>query len=130
MSLRGKWPRGYAPTKTRHIPDPSDPMLKTIDSPLENGDDLEFIIEPLWVIDFETIGKTIEIAIDEGDGFKSLNDLIAIHDLIPRDQGRPWLLKRRIIRFHRTNESFARVAYLRFGIKKLTMAEVMRQRAP
>jgi hypothetical protein len=127
MTLRGTWPKGYAPTKTLVIPDPRNPTLDTIDAPLHLGDDLELILEPLWIIDFETIGKTIEIAVDEGGGFQSLNQLQVEHDLIQREEGKPWLLKRRIIRFHRTNESMASVAPLRLGIRKYTEAEVRPQ---
>ncbi len=125
MSLRGTWPAGSAPTRIIAIPDPSNPTSDTMDVPLYRGDDLELIFEPLWVIDFKTIGLTIEIAVDEGDGFKSLNQLQSDHDLIPLEQGRSWLLKRRIMRFHRTTESNAMVAPLRFGFRKLTVAEAL-----
>ena len=128
MSLQGSWPDGYIPTKIIVIPDLSNPRLVTFDEPLHNGDDLEIIFEPLWSIDLITVGKTIEMSIDEGDGYKSLNELQIIHRMIPREEGRPWLLKRRIVRFHRLNQSFALVAPLQFGIEKLTEAEVKRVR--
>jgi HrpA-like RNA helicase len=127
MFLQGDWPDGYAATKTIVVPDSG---LSKIYEQIWVKDDLEIIMQPLWVIDFETIGDTLEIAVDEGNGFKSLNEITVEHDLIPRDQGAPWLLRRRIIRFHRTDTNSEKYGPLACGTHKMTMTEVTETRKP
>jgi hypothetical protein len=127
MSLQGSWPDGYTATRTIVIPDSG---LFTFNERILVGDDLEVVLKPLWVMDFETIGDTLEIAVDEGEGFKSLNELTIGHSLIPRENGKPWLLTRRIMRFHRTDMNSVLYSPLQFRVHQMTMAEITQMRKP
>jgi hypothetical protein len=127
MSLQGSWPDGYTAARTIVIPDSG---LFTFKERILVGDDLEVVLKPLWVMDFETIGDTLEIAVDEGEGFKSLNELTIGHSLIPRENGKPWLLKRRIMRFHRTDKNSGLYGPLQFRVHQMTITEITQMRKP
>ena len=57
------------------------------------------IFAPLWTFDPQKLPNATEMVMDEGDGFKSMQQIIDAHKQISPQQGQTWFLNKRIVRF-------------------------------
>lgn len=98
-SIARIWPADYKPTKTIVIPDPEHPTTGALSDRLRPGDDFEMIFAPLWTFNPQKLPEATEMVMDEGDGFKSLQQIIEAHKQISAQQGQTWFLNKRTVRF-------------------------------
>lgn len=92
------WPGDVPPTQVIRIPDPAKPTTGTMDLVLHSGDELEFDFEPQWVCNLEEVSPAIEIAVDDGSGFKPLAEYQ--QGRLNRAGTNTWWMKRRVGRYH------------------------------
>jgi hypothetical protein len=110
------WPGNVVPTYI--FPPHANPMPGTFFFRLSGRDDQEVDLEPFWTAVIPFMPPTIELAVDEGEGFRPFEQYQSQFTAPQIHARSPWLLKRRVLRF-RIMPGAANEATLKMTIDKV-----------
>ena len=111
------WPSDVPPTLIIQIPDPHGPNPGIMNFSLPPGGELEFDIAPQWSIAPQELASTIEIAINDGEGFMELQRYQEKYRLLESAGGSPRWSRPRIARY-RLRPGVSQQAALRLIIER------------
>jgi hypothetical protein len=94
-----QWPQELTPTRFIRVPNPDNPSLGVINEFVSTSDDVEVDIEPEWIFGYNSLPSDLQMAIDDGSGFQSLNDFANQHPAYGANTTDLELLKRKTIRY-------------------------------
>lgn len=92
------WPYNKQPNDLVTVPNQVATSTGTIDNYLQPGEDREITFEPFWLFTFQDPPSSIEIAINDGDGFLSLYEYQRKVVQAQQAGDNSWLPRRRIMR--------------------------------